>query len=167
MSDMILIQPTRDLRKPFAQWAVAQVPKVRTVGTNVFAVPAALFVEAPESVLVGSLVDGTRYVSPDEDAARQARLLDCGFCYEEAGEEVPPHPECPQGGAPGTGAEPLPEFTSLEDAPADEGESDPSDSGAEVPDKSGPFMCDVCGRDFTKARGRDTHRRQVHGTQGE
>ncbi|MCX5336926.1 hypothetical protein [Streptomyces sp. NBC_00140] len=26
-----------------------------------------------------------------------ARLLDCGFCYEEQGEEVHPHPECPIG----------------------------------------------------------------------
>ena len=26
------------------------------------------------------------------------RLLDCGLCYEEWGEEVHPHPECPQGG---------------------------------------------------------------------
>lgn len=156
MSDMILIQPTREQRRAFAQWAVAQVPKLRTVGTNVFAVPAALFVEAPESVLVGSLVDGTRYVSPDEDAARQSRL-----------EEVHALPECPQGGAQEPEPEPLPEFTPLEDAPADEGESDPSDAGTEVPDESGPFTCDVCGREFTKARGRDTHRRQVHGTQGE
>mgnify|MGYP003945246683 CR=1 FL=1 len=27
------------------------------------------------------------------------RLLDCGWCYEEWGEEVHPHPECPQGAA--------------------------------------------------------------------
>lgn len=26
-----------------------------------------------------------------------ARLLDCGWCYEEQGEEVHPHPECPIG----------------------------------------------------------------------
>ncbi|MGW1533909.1 hypothetical protein [Streptomyces aureus] len=26
-----------------------------------------------------------------------ARLLDCGYCYEEHGEEVHPHPECPIG----------------------------------------------------------------------
>lgn len=26
------------------------------------------------------------------------RLLDCGLCYEENGEEVHPHPECPLGG---------------------------------------------------------------------
>jgi hypothetical protein len=29
--------------------------------------------------------------------ARPARLLDCGWCYEEDGEEVHPHPECPRG----------------------------------------------------------------------
>ncbi|MEW2302035.1 hypothetical protein AB0958_19015 [Streptomyces sp. NPDC006655] len=29
--------------------------------------------------------------------ARPARLLDCGWCYEENGEEVHPHPECPIG----------------------------------------------------------------------
>ncbi|MBB5932354.1 hypothetical protein [Streptomyces echinatus] len=29
--------------------------------------------------------------------AQPARLLDCGHCYEEQGEEVHPHPECPIG----------------------------------------------------------------------
>lgn len=28
---------------------------------------------------------------------KEPRLLDCGFCYEEQGEEVHPHPECPSG----------------------------------------------------------------------
>ncbi|MEU8642230.1 hypothetical protein AB0C91_09965 [Streptomyces sp. NPDC048674] len=28
-------------------------------------------------------------------ALSEPRLLDCGFCYEEQGEEVHPHPECP------------------------------------------------------------------------
>lgn len=27
----------------------------------------------------------------------EPRLLDCGFCYEEQGEEAHPHPECPEG----------------------------------------------------------------------
>src|SRR5690606_20281477 len=27
----------------------------------------------------------------------EPRLLACGFCYEEQGEEVHPHPECPEG----------------------------------------------------------------------
>lgn len=26
------------------------------------------------------------------------RPLDCGFCFEENGEEIHPHPECPKGG---------------------------------------------------------------------
>ncbi|MFE2485998.1 hypothetical protein ACFXGR_22410 [Streptomyces mirabilis] len=29
--------------------------------------------------------------------AKKPRLLDCGWCYEENGEEVHPHPECPIG----------------------------------------------------------------------
>lgn len=29
-----------------------------------------------------------------------ARLLDCGLCYEEQGEEVHPHPECTVGSRP-------------------------------------------------------------------
>lgn len=30
-------------------------------------------------------------------SAEEARLLDCGLCYEENGEEVHPHPECTAG----------------------------------------------------------------------
>jgi hypothetical protein len=33
-------------------------------------------------------------------AAARARLLDCGLCYEENGEEVHPHPECPKSARP-------------------------------------------------------------------
>lgn len=33
------------------------------------------------------------------DATVEPRLLDCGLCYEEQGEEVHPHPECPIGTA--------------------------------------------------------------------
>jgi hypothetical protein len=33
----------------------------------------------------------------DRWAVLEPRLLDCGFCYEEQGEEVHPHPECPIG----------------------------------------------------------------------
>ncbi|MFZ4266616.1 hypothetical protein [Streptomyces arboris] len=113
MNDMIQIRPTSDRRRDFARWAVAQTPKVRTVSTHHFAVPAALFADMPEELLVGALVDGRRYVSPEEDARTGtpppgdllgvsnptpgARLLECGLCYEENGEEVHPHPECPIG----------------------------------------------------------------------
>lgn len=182
MSDLIRIKPAPALRVPFARWAVAQTPKVRTVSPSEFAVPARLFVDAPEEILTGALVDGRPYVP----AVQEARLLGCGLCYEEAGEEVHPHPECPQSaaaavipereGVPGEplpplpgeayppDAEPLPspEFAPLEDAPADEDGSDSSDPSRELPDESGRFVCDACPRDFSTQRGRDLHRRQVH-----
>ncbi|WP_199570534.1 hypothetical protein [Streptomyces murinus] len=182
MTDMIEIQPTRAQRRAFAAWAVAQVPKIRTVGINTFAVPAGLFTEAPEEILIGSLVDGHRYVSPDGDTAEKPRLLDCGLCYEEDGEEVHPHPECTVGRPELVGVasadgfreavpgEPLPEVpaeaygpdsTPLPDASE---HSDSSNSAAEPPE--GVFPCDGCDREFTTARGRDTHNRQAHGPQG-
>ncbi|BBA98352.1 hypothetical protein RVR_4498 [Actinacidiphila reveromycinica] len=177
--NVIEIQPTRAQRRAFAAWAVAQVPKIRTIGPNLFAVPAGLFADAPEGILIGALVDGHRYVSPDEDAAReQRRLPACGLCYEENGEEVHPHPDCTAGGTELVGVatpdgfleavpgEPLPEVPAeaygpdSTPLPAPSEDSDPSDSPTEVPE--GVFPCDGCDREFTSERGRDTHRRQKH-----
>lgn len=67
---MIRVLPVRESRRDFARWCVAQVPKVRTVTPQEFAVPARLFLEVPERLLIGSFVDGHRYVSPEEDAER-------------------------------------------------------------------------------------------------
>jgi hypothetical protein len=155
MTEIIHVQPRRDVRVAFARWAVAQQPKVRTVSADAFGVPAHLFTDMPEGLLRGSLVDGHPYVSPldHEEETEPAppgapeltgvagpRLLSCGLCYEESGEEVHPHPECPerntldglQEAAPG---QPLPEvpdsaygpdsgpvpveFAPLEDAPTE------------------------------------------------
>lgn len=66
---MIVVKPERSHLGAFARWATAQTPKIGTVGLGEFGVPADLFVQAPEEVLVGALVDGHRYVSPEEDAA--------------------------------------------------------------------------------------------------
>ncbi|MFJ3545472.1 hypothetical protein ACIPQH_25290 [Streptomyces rubiginosohelvolus] len=185
MTDMIRIRPTADRRRDFARWAVAQTPKIRTVSPQDFAVPAALFVTAPEEVLIGALVDGTRYVSPVEDAARgarpPARLLDCGTCYEEDGEEVHPHPECPlpaearpellgvataagfselQTATPG---DPLPDVPLEAYGPDSTAlpALDPVDAPSEMPE--GVFPCSACDREFTTERGRDTHQRMKHG----
>lgn len=68
LTDMISVQPVPGSRVEFACWAVAQVPKVRTTSPATFAVPSTLFVDLPEHLLVGALVDGRRYVSPDEDS---------------------------------------------------------------------------------------------------
>ncbi|MDX2917305.1 hypothetical protein PV370_04745 [Streptomyces sp. NE06-03C] len=178
---MIRIRPTAARRRDFARWAVAQTPKIRTVSPQDFAVPAALFVEAPEEVLIGALVDGTRYVSPVEDAARgaqpPARLLDCGTCYEENGEEVHPHPECPltpearpellgvataEGFLTSTPGDPLPEVPAEAYGPDSTPlpAPDPADAPSETPE--GVFPCSGCDREFTTQRGRDTHQRQKH-----
>jgi hypothetical protein len=135
VSDFIQIKPTPEQRVPFARWAVAQTPKVRTVGTSTFAVPAALFADMPEPLLIGSIVDGHRYVSPDEDEQQASELLGVattqGFSQEQ--EAIPGE------------ALPAPE---------------PADEHAETPE--GVFPCSGCDREFTTERGRDTHQRQKH-----
>lgn len=158
MTDMIEIQPTQAQRRAFASWAVAQVPKIRTSGSNTFAVPAALFTEAPEEILIGSVVDGHRYVSPDGDGAAVDPTADGGrelvgvaspdgFREAMPGEPLPEVPDEAYG----------PDSTPLPDASDD---SDSSDSAAESPE--GVFPCSGCHREFTTARGRDSHRRQAH-----
>ncbi|MEV3895307.1 hypothetical protein [Streptomyces anulatus] len=92
---LIHIQPAPARRQAFAQWGVAQHPKVRTSSAETFAVDPALFVDAPEAILIGALVDGHLYVSPTEGTP-PVRLLDCGTCFEEDGEEIHPHPDCPE-----------------------------------------------------------------------
>ncbi|MEV5930922.1 hypothetical protein ACPCSG_23530 [Streptomyces cellulosae] len=67
MNNFIRVEPTRDNRVPFAGWACKQNPKVRTVSPQAFAVPHHLFTDVPERLLIGALVDGHRYVSPEED----------------------------------------------------------------------------------------------------
>lgn len=52
------------------------------------------------------------------------RLLDCGLCYEENGEEVHPHPECALGGPVATAEQ--------EPDDEDEGDDDPADSDSNV-----------------------------------
>lgn len=132
MTQMIQIRPTLLLRRAFAEWAVGQRPKIRTVSTFEFAVPAGLFVDVPESVLIGALVDGHRYVSPVEDAA---------LGRPEPGELL--------GVATVDGLT----ATVLED-------SSSSAPGAEASD--GAFSCPGCGREFTTERGRDLHARAKH-----
>ncbi len=184
---MIEVRPTPEQRRAFARYAVLQKPKWRTVSPVSFAVPADLFPAVPEELLIGSTIDGHRYVSPVEDAQLgvqpPARLLDCGTCYEENGEEVHPHPECPARSelaslgatvavfGPGEGpggpvtespareavpGEPLPEI------PAEAYGPDAVPLPEPEPEPEGSFRCDGCDREFTTARGRDMHVRQKH-----
>ncbi len=158
MSDMITIQPTRERLVPFARWAVAQSPKVRTDSVSSFAVPAHLFAGMPEDILVGALVDGRRYVSPDEDAANgtppPGELLGVATAeglQEPLREAVPGDvlPDVPAS-AYGPDSVPLPP-------------SEPSDSSDQSTEAvEGVFPCGGCDREFTTERGRDTHYRAKH-----
>ncbi|MEW2568322.1 hypothetical protein [Streptomyces sp. NPDC047070] len=149
MSEIIEVQPAAGQLRAFARWAVAQTPKIRTVSSNAFGVPAALFTEAPEDILIGSLVDGRPYVSPDDEDGTVSGDV---------------HPE-PEGGPgkplPEAAAEPDPaplDFAPLEDA--DSGDSDPSDPSGE---ESEGLTCPDCDRPpFKSDRGLASHRRHAH-----
>ncbi|MEU1852930.1 C2H2-type zinc finger protein [Streptomyces sp. NPDC019990] len=154
--ELIHVRPAPALRRDFATWAVAQTPKVRTVSTTDFAVPTTLFTDVPEHLLIGALVDGHRYVSPDEDEAPDDLL----GVFQPEREGIPGQalPELPAEAYP-PDAKPLdpPDFAPLDDAPTDEG-SDRSDRSAA---HSGPY-CVECDRPFKSDRAFNSHRRQVH-----
>ncbi|WP_432001623.1 hypothetical protein [Streptomyces sioyaensis] len=155
MPDMIHVEPESAVRRDFAVWAVAQDPKVRTVSATAFAIPAALFTEVPERLLIGSQVDGHRYVSPDEDESDPEA---------SAGAELTGVAR-PEGFMEGGGSMPVaPEETKAPDAPllaAIEHDADvETDSLPDI--ESGEPVCSDCGRGFKSERGLATHRRQVH-----
>lgn len=167
MTKFIRVQPASGTRVDFAAWAVAQTPKVRTVSPQEFAVPPGLFADMPEALLIGSTVDGHRYVSSDEDQqptepADGPELLGVGQ-PEREGIPGEPLPEVPDE-AYSPDAKPLeaPDFAPLEDALADDDGSDSSDPDADTASKGDGITCDVCDRPFKSERGRDTHRRQAH-----
>lgn len=170
MSRNIRVQPAARRRQEFASWATAQNPKIHTVAPNTFAVPAGLYADAPEEILIGALIDGQRYVSPAEDAENGtpppgATAWTPPVLPEQEAVPGEPLPELPPE-AYGPDSAPLdpPDFAPLEDAPADDGQepgeedSDSSDSGPEGPG----HVCDDCDRPYATERGLDAHRRQKH-----
>lgn len=64
----IRVKPAAHLQTAFAKWAVTQTPKINTCSHVEFCVPPDAFTHMPEELLIGSLVDGHPYISPDEDA---------------------------------------------------------------------------------------------------
>ncbi|MFC7791412.1 hypothetical protein [Streptomyces cinereoruber] len=179
----IEIQPAVERRVDFARWAVAQDPKIRTVGPTTFAVPADLYANMPESILIGARIDGHRYVSPEEDAA-EGRPGPGGMVVvgEDGPETVvplaapggellgvatasgftPPEREAVPGEVlPDLPAEAYgPDAVPLEPADSDRSDSGPGD--AEPAADSEPLACDVCGKPAKNERGLEAHRRQKH-----
>jgi hypothetical protein len=149
--NLITVRPAQALRVDFARWAVAQNPNVRTCSASDFAVPAHLFMHMPERLLIGSTVDGHRYVPvADPEPLTASEDAPDGFREALPGEPLPSVPDSAYG----------PDAVPLDALPtADEEGNRRSDQDvAEGP----PYACDLCPRDFTTARGRDTHRRQAH-----
>ncbi|MFI1703044.1 hypothetical protein [Streptomyces griseoruber] len=162
---MIKVQPVRELRVAFARWAVAQTSKVRTCSTSEFAVPPHLFTHMPERLLIGSVVDGHPYVSPADDETMQWRTA-------VPGEPLPPVPDSEY--PPGAVQLPEPERQLAATTPetveaaltavlvaTEVAAGGDSSTPADEPEGP-PYACGLCPREFTTARGRDTHRRQVH-----
>ncbi|WP_228980132.1 hypothetical protein [Streptomyces sp. DH12] len=164
MTDMIRVEPSQGRRQPFAQWAVSQNPKVDTVGPNAFAVPASLFADAPEDILIGALVDGHRYVSPDEDAVlgrpAPGELLGVATPEGLAGETDPDERDDYPPGVTTLVGESGPETV----VPLASDSDDRSDNDRSYPPsrKAGRYPCGLCDRSFSSERGRAAHRRQVH-----
>jgi hypothetical protein len=65
---------------------------------------AEVWADAPDPLVRHSAADLADLLSAIR-GARPARLLNCGWCHEEDGEEVHPHPECPVRTTPGTATE--------------------------------------------------------------
>lgn len=134
---VIRIEPAPARRRAFAAWAVAQDPKVRTCSATEFSVPADLYAAMPEDILIGSVVDGHRYVSPELDAPFVAPLPEPA---REAAQTASSHDNT----------------DAMDDDP------DGPDNG----DDSPAYNCPSCPRTFTTRRGRDTHARQAHDDKG-
>ncbi|MEU8870444.1 hypothetical protein AB0D24_04625 [Streptomyces javensis] len=160
MSSMIRVQPAPGRRVEFARWATGQTPKVRTMSPSEFAVPPRLFVQAPEDILIGSLIDGHRYVSPDEDAAEgrpAPGVPELLGVATPAGLIPAPEAGAIEGPAPAPGPDPAPPADGQEQQEADDsGSSDRAQAEASA------YRCGLCPRSFNTVRGREAHRRQAH-----
>lgn len=159
MSGVLHVQPARERRVAFARWGCAQTPKIRTTGPQTFAVDADAFVTAPEHVLIGALVNGHRYLSPEEDRAAgktppkgPSAPTPNVVLVGEAGPEA----KIPQTSPTRPGHAPPLKESGLDEHPTTENKGAPADD-------SDLYTCDLCDRDFRSARGRDTHHRRAHG----
>jgi hypothetical protein len=132
--DMIRVEPARSQRVAFARWAVQQTPKIRTVSATEFACPRDLFIWVPDELLVGAIVDGHRYISPEEveDPTPDGE--------ESAAAPLDPAPEPDEPGTAANAAQTA--VQGAEDGP--------------------PYACGICDRELATVRGRDAHRRQAH-----
>jgi hypothetical protein len=168
---VVRVTPANDMRRAFAEWAVEQTPKVRTISSRSFAVPPHQFTHVPEFLLIGSMVDGHQYVpaGPEEEEPPHPPPSAAAVPERECSGRCAGHlPELPAeaypAGAvlldlvgvddPAAEDTPAPEAAAEDDVPEPETEAD-AVAGTACPDP-------LCGRTFASPRGLATHRRQAH-----
>lgn len=158
----VRVTPANDMRRAFAEWAVEQRPKVRTISSRSFAVPPRLFTTVPEFMLIGAMVDGHQYVPvppEDEPEPEQAAVLPERECSARCAGHLPLLPEdvYPPDAVPLDlvhADEPEPPHP----PPADEPAGTPTDTDTGTPDDTSCREPE-CGRSFDTARGLATHAR--------
>lgn len=152
--DIIRVRPDKPRRREFAAWAVARQPKIRTLSTDTFAVPVSAYVDAPEGILLGALVDDHLYVPVADTLGTPEQP------QVEPGSEATDLPAAPTSELLGVAS---PEaFTPP--GPATAEQTEPDRSAPDVP--SEPVLrvtCRDCRREFNSKRGLRAHRRQAHG----
>lgn len=58
---LVLVEPAADQLSGMAIWLLERDPGIRTASPSSFHVPAELFKDVPEALLVGALIDGHLY----------------------------------------------------------------------------------------------------------
>lgn len=170
---VVRVTPAPDMRRAFAEWAVEQTPKVRTISSRSFAVPPRLFTALPEYLLIGAMVDGHQYVpaGPEPDAEpEQAAVLPERECSAKCAghlpllptEAYPPDAVLLDLVAEDTDQPPPSEVPGAPVADDDEPDEAEPASTPEAAADGHPCPDPLCGRIFDTARGLATHRRQAH-----
>ncbi|MFF4385612.1 hypothetical protein ACFY0G_02280 [Streptomyces sp. NPDC001552] len=165
---VVRVTPAADMRRAFAEWAVEQRPKVRTVSSRSFAVPPRLFTGLPEYLLIGAMVDGHQYVPvpPDEQPeAEQGAVLPERECSAKCAGHLPLLPDgvYPADAIPlelvdADEAEP-PHPPPAEETPDEGADEDPAQDTEPDSPAGHPCPDPLCGRNFDTARGLASHAR--------
>ena len=92
MTYTVLVEPAANQRQRFATWAIAQEPEVSTASHNAFAVPADLFKELPEPLLVGAYVDGHLYRHVTDEGRGTASAVDETYAAVQPDDGAKPEP---------------------------------------------------------------------------
>lgn len=74
MTYLVLVEPADEQRRAFARWCLAQDPPIMTTTASGSEVPADVFRDMPEGLLVGAYVDGHLYQHVAEEPVRLTEI---------------------------------------------------------------------------------------------